>query len=272
MEFDIANPAAEGAIFDTHAHYDPSTYKGNAHEVLEAMPRYGVGGVISCSINLYESAEENLELAKRYDYVYPAFGIHPECVGDENPFEYDRLKNQLLGCEKAVAVGEIGLDYHWRDDNKAAQIECFKCQLRLANELDLPALIHDRDAHADMMEILQEVKPKGVVHCFSGSAEMAREIVKLGLYIGIGGVVTFKNAKKLVSVVEAIPLDKILLETDAPFMAPEPLRGRTNNSAYICFVAEKIAEIKGVTREEVLKINRQNVNALFFGGENKNLY
>ncbi len=271
MEFEIANPAAAGEIFDTHAHYDPSTFKSDVYDILDVMPSYGVGGVVSCSINLYESAEENLQLTQKYNYVYTAFGIHPECVGGENPFDAARLKELFALCPRAVAVGEIGLDYHWRDDNKAAQIACFKNQLALANELGLPCLIHDRDAHGDMMNILHEMKPRGVVHCFSGSAEMAEEIVKLGLYIGIGGVVTFKNAKKLISVVEKIPLDRILLETDAPFMAPEPLRGRTNNSAYICFIAEKIAEIKGLTREEVLKANRENVNALFFGGKNKNL-
>lgn len=262
IDLTIKNPASNGEIFDSHAHYDDAKFDGVRDELIAALPKYGVGGVINCGINLLESAAINIELCRKYDFFYSAFGIHPECVGNKNPFDEEKL-TELLKTPKAVAVGEIGLDYHWNSDNKAAQIACFKDQLNLAKKLNMPAIIHDREAHADTYEILSEIRPRGVVHCFSGSDELARQIVNLGLYIGVGGVATFKNAKKLVSVIENLPLEKLLLETDAPYMAPEPLRGTLNCSAYICFVAEKIAEIKGVSRETVFAASRQNVKNLF---------
>lgn len=262
IDLKIENPAATGEIFDSHAHYDDAKFDGVRDELITAQPRYGVGGVINCAIDLEKSAAANKELCRKYDFFYAAYGIHPECVGEENPFDEEKLR-ELLSDEKAVAVGEIGLDYHWGSDNKAAQIACFGDQLRLARELDMPAIIHDREAHGDTFKLLSEIKPRGVVHCFSGSDELARQLTALGFYIGIGGVATFKNAKKLVSVIENLPLERLLLETDAPYMSPEPLRGTLNCSAYICFTAEKIAAIKGVSRETVLAASRENIKTLF---------
>ena len=164
---------------------------------------------------------------------------------------------------KCVAIGEIGLYYYWRQDNKELQKKVFIEQIQLAKKLGLPIIVHSRDAHEDTLNVLKEYKPAGVLHCYSGSAETAKEILKLGMYIGLGGAVTFKNAKKPLEVIEILPLDKLLLETDCPYMAPVPMRGKRNNSSYIPYVAEKIAEIKGVDAQEVIDIATQNTKSLF---------
>lgn len=246
-------------IFDTHAHYDDEVFSVDFDDLVFSLKQAGVGGIITCGCNK-ESSLKALELAEKYDIIYAAVGIHPGNVDDGDTI--NDIK-PLLSHKKCVAVGEIGLDYYWRQDNKELQKEIFISQLQLAKEYNLPVLVHDRDAHADTLEILKAHKPNGVVHAFSGSVEMAREITKLGMYLGIGGVLTFKNAKALPSVVSDIPMDKILLETDAPYLAPEPFRGKTNHSALIKYTAEKMAEIKGISTDEVLALTFKNAKILF---------
>ena len=246
-------------IFDTHAHYDDEVFSVDFDDLVFSLKQAGVGGIITCGCNK-ESSLKALKLAEKYDIIYAAVGIHPGNVDDGDTI--NDIK-PLLSHKKCVAVGEIGLDYYWRQDNKELQKEIFISQLQLAKEYNLPVLVHDRDAHADTLEILKAHKPNGVVHAFSGSVEMAREITKLGMYLGVGGVLTFKNAKALPSVVSDTPMDKILLETDAPYLAPEPFRGKTNHSALIQYTAEKMAEIKGISTDEVLALTFKNAKILF---------
>ena len=179
------------------------------------------------------------------------------------PENYIEALRRMAQDKKCVAIGEIGLDYYWRQDNKDLQKKVFEEQILLAQELSLPIIVHDREAHEDTLNILKKYKPKGVLHCFSGSAETAKEILKLGMYIGLGGAVTFKNARKPVEVAEMLPLDRLLLETDCPYMAPVPMRGKRNNSAYIQYVAEKIGKIKGIDPQEITDNATENVKKLF---------
>ena len=246
-------------IFDTHAHYEDPVFSQNFDSLVDEMKKAGVGGIITCGCDK-ESSLKALALAEKYDIVYAAVGIHPGNVDSGTTIDDIR---ELANHPKCVAIGEIGLDYYWRQDNKELQYEILKGQLELANELNLPILFHDRDAHADTLEILKQYKPQGVVHAFSGSVEMAREVIKLGLYIGVGGVLTFNNARALPAVVKDTAIEKILLETDAPYLAPVPFRGKTNHSDYLHFVAEKMAEIKGITKDEVLTETFNNVKNLF---------
>ena len=246
-------------IFDTHAHY----YDSDAYPDIDATVKElktSVCGVLNCGSS-YEASRQVLALAEKYEgYFYSAVGVHPEEI-EEN---FDReLLIKMIGHKSCVAVGEIGLDYNFCDQNKKEQQDWFVKQAELALELNKPIIVHDRDAHGDTIQILKSLKPKGVVHCFSGSPEMAQEVLNLGMYIGIGGVITFKNARKLPDVVEMLPLDRLLLETDAPYLAPVPFRGTTNISTNIKYVAEKIAEIKGVTPDDVLAANLQNKKELF---------
>lgn len=248
-------------IFDSHAHYDDKKFDGVRDELLAQMPDNNVCGIINCGTDI-STSRFSIDLAQKYPYVYAAVGYHPESVDDSTVFERNELA-QLTKNKKVVAIGEIGLDYYWDTAFKEQQIEFFEQQLVLAKALDKPVIVHDREAHFDTLSLLKKHKPKGVLHCFSGSAEMAKEILNLGMYIGVGGVVTFKNSKKIIEVVREIPLDRILLETDAPYLAPEPHRGRLNNSAYIKYVAEKIAEIKNLQVTEVLSATAKNVKTLF---------
>ena len=248
-------------IFDSHAHYDDARFDADREKILSDMPKNNVCGIINCGTDIATSLF-SLKLAEKFPFIFAAVGYHPESVNHNAKFDKNKLM-ELAKNKKVVAIGEIGLDYYWEKDFKEKQIDFFEKQLCLAKELDLPVIIHDREAHADTLEILKKHKPKGVLHCFSGSVEMAREIIKLGLYVGVGGVITFKNSKKLAEIVKEIPLEKILLETDAPYLAPEPHRGKTNNSAYILFVANKIAEIKSITTDEVLSVTSKNVKTLF---------
>ena len=252
--------APKGSIIDTHAHYASDQYDGILDEIFASFKNLGVSSVINCGCTI-ESSKKNIEFAKKYDCCSAAVGFHPQDITEES-LDFEALEN-LLKCEKVVALGEIGLDYYWDKENKEKQIETFISQIELAKKYDLPIIVHDRDAHADTLEILKKYKPKGVVHCFSGSLEMAREIVKLGMYIGVGGVVTFKNARKLVEVVEDISIDKILLETDGPYLAPEPFRGKLNNSFLISLVAQKISEIKEIPLNNVYEITKENAINLF---------
>lgn len=250
-------------IFDTHAHYDDEAFLEDREELLGLLTNKGVSHVITCGTNLM-SSYRSLQLAQQYDYIYAALGFHPEDIGEERKGDLDVIRDLLISEPKAVAVGEIGLDYHYEDGApREDQIDLFKRQIKIANDLGLPIIVHDRDAHEDTFNIVKEMGPRGVIHCFSGSKEMALEYVKLGMYIGVGGVVTFKNARKAVEVVEAIPIERILLETDCPYMAPTPHRGERNDSSLISFVAEKVGEIKNLTPQEVCDITNQNAKTLF---------
>ena len=205
------SPLSEPLIFDSHAHYDDAKFDNIRDKLLEALPRHGVCGVINCGCDTL-SSKKALAYAEKYPYIYAAVGVHPENIGGGTAAEIEELSKH----KKCIAIGEIGLDYYWVSDNKKEQIDLFEEQLILANRLRLPVIVHDRDAHADTLELLKKLRPRGVVHSFSGSAQMAKEILNLGMYIGIGGVITFKNAKKLPEVVEMLPEDRFLLETDAP--------------------------------------------------------
>lgn len=252
-------------IFDTHAHYDDRQFENDRYSLLDSMKEAGIGTIVNNAADL-ESVETSLELAHRYDFVYAAVGVHPE-----NAYELDDSKLLWLRDKshdpKAVAIGEIGLDYHYPDNpDRDIQIKWFRAQLRLALEEKLPVVIHSRDAAADTMEIMKEAASKGIVadiHCYSYSPEQALEYVKMGFYIGVGGVVTFKNGKKLKQTVDKIPLDMILLETDCPYMAPEPFRGSRNSSVYLPYVVKAIADIKGVTPQEVIDITEQNARKFY---------
>lgn len=247
-------------IFDTHAHYDDNAFESDRDSLLASLAKQGVCGILNAGTNM-TSSKKAIELSQKYPYIYSAVGIHPECISDKD-INFSDLEN-LSKNKKVVAIGEIGLDYHYNSDNKALQIDYFEKQILMANKLSLPILVHDREAHNDTLNLLRKHKPKGVVHCFSGSLEMAEEILKLGMFIGVGGVVTFKNAKKLVEVVENIPLESILLETDAPYMAPVPNRGKRCDSSYIKFTAQKVAEIKNKSYEEILSQTKFNAIRLF---------
>lgn len=248
-------------IFETHAHYLKEDFGDDLIPLLESMPSLGVEKIIAVGYDLRSSAEE-IELAHRFEYIYAAVGVHPEnCY--ELPMDWVKQLEAMLTDEKVCALGEIGLDYHYDNTDKAVQAEVFERQLELAQRLSLPVIIHSRDACEDTMNILKKHKPRGVLHCFSGSAETAAEVVKLGMYIGFTGVLTFKNAKKALAACEAVPLDRLLLETDCPYMAPVPHRGKRCDSSMIQFTAAKMAEIKGVSTEEMIDIARQNAERLF---------
>ena len=253
-------------IFETHAHYDDRRFDDDREKLLQKMEESGIGRIINSGASV-DSTKKTVELAEKYPNVYAAVGVHPTDAEelDEAFLEWMKEKAAL---EKTVAIGEIGLDYYWEKEPEvqANQRYWFKRQLELAKEVDLPVIVHSRDAAVDTMQILKDVKEwnlKGVIHCYSYSKEMALEFIKMGYYIGVGGVITFKNAKKLVETVEAIPLERILLETDCPYMAPEPFRGKRNSSLYLPYVVQKIAEIKGVSTEEVERVTEANARALF---------
>lgn len=248
-------------IFDTHAHYNDGVFDADRKTLLDSLPESGICGVINCGTDI-PTSEYSLRLCEEYDFFYAACGVHPEDIDKAYNGYLDDLK-KLCTNPKCVAVGEIGLDYHFRDDNKEAQKKFFEEQVVLANELSLPVIVHSRDAFADTLEILKKYKPKGVMHCFSGSKESADEILKLGMYIGLGGAVTFKNARKPLEVAEYVPLDRLLSETDCPYMAPVPFRGKRNDSTLIPYSAKVIAEVKKITPEEVLEATKNNAERLF---------
>lgn len=263
MFFEDQKFARPFSIFDSHAHYDDESFDPVRDELLSNIGEKGVGYVINNATDLEGSAEKCIEIAKKHSNCYTAVGIHPESVETKGA-TLDEARLRALAKEPSVvAIGEIGLDYYWSTEHKAEQQAVFLRQCELANELGLPVIVHDREAHGDTLEILKATRPKGSLHCFSGSVETALEFVNLGLYIGIGGVITFKNARKLVEVAEAIPLDRILLETDAPYLSPVPFRGKQCNSSLIYYTAEKIAEIKGLSPQEVIDATTQNAKNLF---------
>ena len=250
-------------IFDSHAHYYSHQFDSDREQLLGwTLQEKGVVGIVNMGSDL-ESCYATLELTRRYDYIWGGVGIHPEDALDL-PEDWLGQIQEMLKEPKIVAVGEIGLDYHWLDAcPKDRQQEVFAIQLELARELALPVVVHDREAHADTLEFLKKYKPAGVVHCFSGSWETAREILDLGMYIGLGGVVTFKNARHAVEVARNISLERLVLETDAPYMAPVPYRGKRNDSSLIAFVAEKIGELRGMEAQAVLDVTAENTRRLF---------
>ena len=239
-------------IYDTHAHYDDNSFDEDRENILSEIKSNGVALILNCASS-YESIEKTYNLTIDNDFIYGALGIHPENADEFNDTVENEIINLINKNEKILAIGEIGLDYYWDENpSKEVQKEVFRRQMKLAEKLNLPVVIHDRDAHSDTLEILKEFpNVKGILHCFSGSVEFAMECIKLGYYIGIGGVVTFKNAKKVVEVVSKIPMEKILVETDAPYMSPVPNRGKRNKSDYIAYIIEQIAKIIQLEPKEV---------------------
>lgn len=250
-------------LFDTHAHYDDEAFDPDRREVLAGLPQRGVGLVVDPGCTL-TSSEKAVALAAEFPHVYAAVGLHPENCHDFQPEQIERLR-QLAQREKVVAIGEVGLDYYWEENPpRALQQEVLRRQLALAQELRLPVIIHDRDAHADTLAIVREFpQVTGVFHCFAGSVEMAQALIKMGWMLSFNGAATFKNAKKAPEVIAAVPLEKLMIETDAPYLTPVPHRGERNDSSYVRFVAEKIAEIKGISAEEVEKATWENGKAFF---------
>lgn len=250
-------------LYDSHAHYDDSQFDADRDEVITSAHQSGVKFINNIASNL-QSSRASIALAEKFDFVYATVGVHPSDVAGMTMEEIDTLRS-LAKHEKVVAIGEIGLDYHYDDTLEEEQKKWLPPQIELAKELDLPVVIHDRESHGDCTKILRDYQvSKGVVHCFSGSAETAKELLKMGLHISFTGVVTFKNARRAIEALKVIPMDRLMIETDCPYMAPEPYRGKRNHSGYVFRVAEKIAEIKGMTFEEVAEITTNNA-IKFFG-------
>jgi TatD DNase family protein len=248
-------------IFDSHAHYDDEQFNPDRDELLTSLPGQGIAYVMNAASDL-PSAEASIALAECHPFIWCAVGVHPHAAKDA-PDDLEAQLTAMAKHPKVKAIGEIGLDYHYDFSPREKQLEVFRRQLILANELDLPVIIHDREAHADTMELLHELRPKGVVHCYSGSAEMAKELVKLGLYLGFTGAVTFKNARRAKEAVAVIPLDRLLIETDCPYMAPEPHRGRRCDSSLIPNTAAVMAAIKGIEPQALADIMCENACRLY---------
>ncbi len=250
-------------IFDSHAHYDDEQFDADREALIASLPEKGVCGVVNAAVDR-QSAAVSISLAERFPFVYAAVGVHPQAAQGVDPKGLSGWMLPLLSHPKAVAVGEIGLDYHYEDAcPREQQLRVFEKQLEIAVEQNLPVVVHDREAHADTLSLLKKYRPRGVVHCFSGSVEMMREVAALGMSIGLGGVVTFKNAKHPVDVAAEVPLDRLLLETDAPYMAPVPFRGHRCDSSMIALTAERIAGLRGISPEELLAKTAENAYALF---------
>ncbi len=248
-------------IFDTHSHYDDRRFDADRDGLISSLFANGMSGIIHAATDI-ASSEFGIEQSRKYERYYASVGIHPENADSVASGYIDSLR-LLAQSEKVVAIGEIGLDYHYEGYDKASQIELFTSSVELANELSLPVIVHCRDAVGDCMEILKRLKPKGVMHCYSGSPETARELLDLGMYIGFTGAITFKNAKKAAEVLKILPLDRLLLETDCPYMAPEPLRGKRCDSSMIRFTAQRAAEVMGVESDELLAATEENAVRVF---------
>jgi TatD DNase family protein len=250
-------------LFDTHAHYDDESFDADRDAVLTALPEQGVGLILNPGCDV-ESSRKAVRYAAAYPHVYAAVGIHPENCGGCTAGDLDAIR-ALAQQPKTVAIGEIGLDYYWAENPpRDFQQQVLRQQLALARELALPVIIHDREAHADTLAIVREFPGvTGVFHCFSGSPEMARELLKMGWYLGFDGPVTYKNARRAPEVAAVTPLDRMLIETDSPYITPVPYRGRRNDSGYVHLVAEKLAEWKGVTPEEMARVTTENGKRLF---------
>ena len=250
-------------LFDTHAHMDDRAFAEDRAELLEALPGQGLELLMNPGCSL-ESSRNVVKIAANYDYIYGAVGSHPDVADEVNEAVIAEYRQLCKENPKIKAIGEIGLDYHYEDIPRGIQLKAFRMQMELARELGLPVIIHEREAHEDGMAVIREFpEVTGVFHCYSGSAEMARQLVDKGWYIGFTGVLTFKNARKAVEVAASIPLDRIVLETDCPYMAPEPFRGKRNDPGKIYRMAEKLAEIRGLSVEEIHAITVENGKKLY---------
>ena len=249
-------------IFDTHAHYDSGAFNADREELLASMPQKGVGLILDPGCD-ERSSRAALALAERFPFVYAAVGVHPEDMASMTPDTLSTIR-ELAAHEKCVAIGEVGLEYYWDDTHKTEQKELFAAQLALAQELDLPVVVHDREAHGDCLELVSRFPAaRGVFHCFSGSAEMARELLRRGWYLGFDGPVTYKNARNTLEVLDVCPLERILIETDSPYLSPVPNRGKRNDSRNLRFIAAAIAERKGIAPEELAALTLENGKRLF---------
>lgn len=251
-------------IFETHAHYDDAAFDEDRDALLSSMQDNGIGYIVNVGASI-KSTASSIRLAQKYPFVYAAAGVHPNETGELNEENFAWLREQCLH-EKVAAVGEIGLDYYWDEPSHEIQKVWFARQLDLARDIRKPVIIHSRDAAKDTYDIMAAHNAGeigGMVHCFSYSAEMAQEYVKMGFYIGVGGVVTFKNGKKLKEVVEVVPIERILLETDSPYLSPEPNRGKRNSSLNIPYIAQQIAEIKGMSYDEVVSVTERNARQMY---------
>ena len=250
-------------LFDTHAHMDDRAFDTDREELLNSFPNQGIALLMNPGCSL-ESSRNAVKLANRYDYVYAAVGSHPDAADEVNEVVLEEYRELCKLNPKVKAIGEIGLDYHYEDIPREIQLKAFRAQMELARELNLPAIVHEREAHEDGMAVVREFSDvTGVFHCYSGSAEMARQLVDRGWYIGFTGVLTFKNARKAVEVASSIPLDRIVIETDCPYMSPEPFRGKRNDPGRIYRMAEKLAEIRGRSVEEIHTITLENGKRLY---------
>ena len=252
-------------LFDTHAHYDDARFDEDRDALLSSMPAHNVGLILNPGCDV-ETSRKAISFAQKYPFVYAAVGIHPENINENWNNDLVVIKELAESEPRVRAIGEIGLDYYWEKDERARarQQVVFAHQMELARELGKPVIVHDRDAHADCLEIAQRYKGvPGVFHCFAGSVEMARELLELGYHLSFTGVITFKNARRAIEVIREVPLDRLMVETDSPYMAPEPYRGRRNSSLYVHRMVETIAEIKGVPVEEVERITTENGKRLF---------
>lgn len=244
-------------FFDTHTHLDDEKFDTDRDELISSFEGEGLTLAVNIGANM-ETSKNSIALAEKYDFIYASVGVHPNDVGDMTDSDLAQIE-EWAKLDKVVAIGEIGLDYHYDEPEPEIQKVWFEKQLLLAKKLNMPYIIHDREAHADVLEIIKRVGYfNGVMHCFSGSAEMARQVTELGMYVSIAGQVTFKNAPKVQAVAMSVPLDKLLIETDSPYLTPEPYRGKRNNSAYVKYTAAKIAELRGMDVAEIAKITMEN--------------
>ncbi len=249
-------------LFDTHAHLNDPAFDPDRQELMENLPGKGISLVMNAGCSL-ESSRDIVAMAERYPWLYASVGSHPDSANEVDETVIEEYR-KLCRHEKVKAIGEIGLDYYYEDIPRQIQQKAFRLQMELARETGLPVIVHEREAHDDGMRIVKEFPGvTGVFHCYSGSAEMARQLVKLGWYIGFTGVLTFKNARKAVETAAAIPLDRIVIETDCPFMAPEPFRGKRNDPGYLYRMAEKLAEIRGISAEEAAAATLENGKRLY---------
>ena len=248
-------------IFDSHAHYDDSAFDADRKELLNSLRNSSVCAIVSCGCDI-ESSNANKILSDEFDFLYFSAGFHPENLEGASLADLEKIEKLAL-CKKCVAIGEIGLDYHWMAAPKDVQKEFFERQILLAKKLNLPVIVHDREAHADVYEILKKHKPLGVLHCFSGSAQDAAALAKQGMYIGFNGIATFKNARKSLEAAKAVPLDKILLETDCPYCAPVPHRGERNDSSMIIHIARRLSQELEITENKLLEAAENNARKLF---------
>lgn len=250
-------------LFDTHAHMDDRAFDDDRGELLSRLPEAGIGLLMNPGCSL-ASSRAACALAKEYDYIYAAVGSHPDAAAEVSPEVLEAYRALVRENPKVKAIGEIGLDYHYEDVPRAIQKEAFRAQMALAAELDLPVIVHEREAHADGMAIVREFPTvTGVFHCYSGSLEMAKELVSLGWYIGFTGVLTFKNARKALEVAAGLPLDRIVLETDCPYMSPEPFRGKRNDPGKLYRMAQALASLRGLSEEDVQRITLENGRRLY---------